>query len=172
VPPREGETRRRTSRIRASRVSNNIQTLKRLNVGQNSLVVRVDTNPHRHRASDRRLSPPLTLETSARCTPPTSLLTRSPPVWDELLRVWDRATETARRPKPPPSGSRWGPSFDPGRERDTLSPPPLHPSTLSPTSKSLPLDDPHLPPSRPVALFSPHLKWVPCYVLPVAFHCY
>jgi len=31
---------------------------------------------------------------------------------------------------------------------------------------------PQLPPSRPVAPFSPHLKWVLCSVLPVVFRCY
>jgi hypothetical protein len=31
---------------------------------------------------------------------------------------------------------------------------------------------PQLPPSRLVAPFSPHLKWVLCSVLPVVFRCY
>jgi hypothetical protein len=89
VPPREDETRRRTSRIRASRVTafRLSRGYKGLNVAQNSLVVRVDTNP-----------PPQSLRQAAesaahsgdlRSMHPADLAAHSKSPWDELLRVWD-----------------------------------------------------------------------------------
>ena len=57
-------------------------------------------------------------------------------------------------PKPPPSGSRGGP-LAPG-EGNSLSPPPLPPPPSQPPSlPQVALSTPHLPPSRPVVLFSP-----------------
>jgi hypothetical protein len=117
------------------------------------------SNPHRHIASGRRLSPPLTPETSvlsARCTPPTSPLTRGPPAWDELnLRVWaPRATETTRSPPALFRGLRrlrqpQGPFVWPRETGRDPHPPSLHnPQTVG---RPLPLDplSPPKPPRRP-----------------------